>query len=215
MKKILALVLALMLLGTAALAAKTVAPDTAPIDPANVPDGMYPATFEAEKITVNEDGTATVEVTFAAEEAYDIVDVDQLEVGDTIVSDGEEIVVEKIEHIGNCVFINEGYIEGGVTLANYPDMNGWIAVTYDSVPLYANIGTATMTISKDVVYHDTAEVEMGLNDKEINVTGVEAMLEGMHFHESDNTDFKPFVQTETTVTVENGVITEINHRYVQ
>ena len=94
MKKIFAMILtlALLLCGFAMAEGKTVKPMVTEIDLAAPADGIYAAYFAPADL-----GDGQLKFTIYTEDCYDIVDIDTLAVGDTIIAGGIDIKIETLE----------------------------------------------------------------------------------------------------------------------
>ena len=135
MKKVLAILLAISVLALSACAARQTAPDTQDtpaaettaqvakhieplaesLDPQALTDATVAASFGADDISET-DGKTELTLTVYDYDIYDMVDIAQLAVGDTIVVDGKDMVVTSREDENGFVTINGGLEQGGVDL---------------------------------------------------------------------------------------------------
>lgn len=158
-------------------------------------DGAYPAAFEASDIS---DGALSFEV-FTVD-CYDIVDINKLAVGDTIVIDGERLQVRSIER-GSDVLINGGMDEGGYNLRAYDEDNCYKVAEYDDYPTWTDHGGATLPLAEDVVFTDSSDIERD----PVTVTGADAVAKAIAASEDEFFD-----EYCATVTVEGGAVVAID-----
>ena len=97
--------------------AKRVEPLPETLDVNALTDATVAASFSAEDIS-EKDGKTQITLTVYDYDVYDMVDVAQLAVGDTIVVDGKDMVVTSREDKDGFVTINGGLEQGGVDLTS-------------------------------------------------------------------------------------------------
>ncbi len=183
-------------------APRTIAPQSYDIDVNNLPDGIYPVAFNRGDVMKGASGTYMNAVHIFTEDWYDIVDIDMLKVGDSIVADGETLVVKSIER-GEDVLINGGLDEGGVTLTNPEDTNGYRFWGYDDMSAYTEQGVTTLQVDPSATYTDSSDIES--DPVKADYDGiVDAMLAAK---------YDDFDQYNTTVRIENGRVVEIVRTY--
>lgn len=180
--------------------AKIIKPmSTGNFDPKNPIDMNTAVSFTA--ANVHKDGDKiTLDVTIYEEELFDAVEVTQLKAGDTITAGGKEVKVTKVEElkIGGYA-INGGYEQGGVTL--FPGDGGtYYQVKENDAKTYVKVGTATLPLSDKFELVDNAENA----NKKLTAQDMTTLKE----------DSIGFNENNTTVTVENGVITNITRAYM-
>lgn len=180
--------------------AKSVKPmATGNFDPKNPIDMNTAVSFTA--ANVHKDGDKiTLDVTIYEEELFDAVEVTQLKAGDTITADGKEVQVTKVEEIKTGGYaINGGYEEDGITL--FPGDGGtFYQVKENDAKTYVKVGTATLPLSDKFELVDNAENA----NKKLTAQDMTALKD----------DSIGFNENNTTVTVENGVITNITRAYM-
>ena len=110
-------------------------------------EGTYPVSFDRDAVEGNEIASAHLYTV----DQYDIVDINTLEVGDTIIIDGESVVVTSLEWDGDgWLMINGGGMEDGYDLMSFDEDNGWRVVLDDDFPTYTDHGEATLVIHDDI-----------------------------------------------------------------
>ena len=204
MKKLIALFVALMMIFacTAMAEGKTIAPEGGSFDPMKDEGVIAKASFEGENVKVAEDGTVTIEMTLFTEDVYDLVDINQMAPGDTVIVDGEPIVVETVENENGFVRVNGGFENEGATFGALNDTNGMFAMTYDDDIITREVCTVTLPVSANVAFHDESDLEKDA----IDTNTVEDMVAAINAME-----FPIFSSFDTEVTIENGVIVAVNH----
>lgn len=140
-----------------------------------------------------------------SENLYDAVEVSLLEPGDTLLYDGEKIVVETIENDGGMVSINEGLDNGGAWL-QAGDGGTFRATQFDDHSVYSELGTAELPLSENFRIIDCGTEPLDPSDTV--ATGQKLYLETL---EGWRRDFSPL---NTTVLIENGLITEIVRHWI-
>lgn len=180
--------------------AKIIKPmSTGNFDPKNPIDMNTAVSFTA--ANVHKDGDKiTLDVTIYEEELFDAVEVTQLKAGDTITAGGKEVKVTKVEELKTGGYaINGGYEQGGVTL--FPGDGGtYYQVKENDAKTYVKVGTATLPLSDKFELVDNAENA----NKKLTAQDMTTLKE----------DSVGFNVNNTTVTVENGVITNITRAYM-
>ena len=180
--------------------AKIIKPmSTGNFDPKNPIDMNTAVSFTAANVH-KEGDKITLDVTIYEEELFDAVEVTQLKAGDTITAGGKEVKVTKVEELKTGGYaINGGYEQGGVTL--FPGDGGtYYQVKENDAKTYVKVGTATLPLSDKFELVDNAENA----NKKLTAQDMTTLKE----------DSIGFNENNTTVTVENGVITNITRAYM-
>ena len=132
---------------------------------------------------------------------YDMVDIADLKVGDTIVRHAGEVkVVSKEQSETGTVSINGGLENGGFDLAT-DNCGTFYETGFNDVKNWYEIGEATIRVSVDFKGIDNANLEQG----EVIICPGDFLI-----GEATNYAFTP---CNTTVRVENGQIVEMNRVY--
>ena len=137
--------------------AKRVEPLPETLDVNALTDATVAASFSAEDIS-EKDGKTQITLTVYDYDVYDMVDVAQLAVGDTIVVDGKDMVVTSREDKDGFVTINGGLEQGGVDLTS-DDRGVYYAVGMDDVKSYHELGRITVPVAEGFVLTDNADPE--------------------------------------------------------
>lgn len=137
--------------------AKRVEPLPKTLDVNALTDATVAASFSAEDIS-EKDGKTQITLTVYDYDVYDMVDVAQLAVGDTIVVDGKDMVVTSREDKDGFVTINGGLEQGGVDLTS-DDSGVYYAVGMDDVKSYHELGRITVPVAEGFVLTDNADPE--------------------------------------------------------
>lgn len=217
MKKVFALVLALCL--TLALVAcgssdtpddsntpdagaepMKVSPLATDIDASAITDAELAVSFDAASLHTEGDAM-TLDVTLYDFVKYDAQEVSQLKEGDTIVVDGQDMVITSIDD-SNGYVINGGYDEGGLTLAAL-DGGVLYACTANDAKTYYEVGAVTLPLSAGCQLLDSSDPAGG----EIKVTTEDLAA----YLAEDTVTFRP---GSTLITVTGGQITGITRVYM-
>ena len=185
-------------------AAKTVAPQTYEMDVNALADGIYPVSFDRGDVLSGTSGIYMNAVHIFTEDWYDLVDINTLAVGDTLVVEGEPLEVKSVENREGTVVVNGGLDEGGVELIGEEDTNGYRVWGFDDLATYTEQGVTTLVIDPSATYTDASDI-----DGEPVTASYDGIVEAMQ--SSDNDSFGP---SSTTVRIEAGKVVEINRIYV-
>ena len=171
-------------------------------DTVDMNEGEYPASFDRANLA----GDALGDVKLYTDDCYDIVDIHQMAVGDTIVVGGEGIRIESLEEdeYGHKL-VNGGFDAGGCTLSPFDEDNCWMCVEDDDFNTYTERAEATLTLSENVVFTDGWDIEKD----PVTAEGLEAVTAAIQGSKND-----AFYCHNTTVRFENGKVVEIIRRYV-
>lgn len=177
-----------------------VSPLASDIDVNAITDADLAASFDAASLHTEGD-TMTLDVKVYDFVKYDAAEVAQLKVGDTIVADGQDMVITSIED-GDGYTINGGYDQGGLSLAS---LEGGLLYAYgaDDAKSYYEVGTVTLPLSTGCKLLDSSDP---VGD-EIKVTTADLAA----FLAEDTVTFRP---GNTTITVAGGQITGITRVYM-
>ncbi|MDO4853638.1 MAG: hypothetical protein Q4A88_09520 [Clostridia bacterium] len=144
------------------------------------------------------------------EVSYDLVDVHNLDVGDTLeTADGDiEVTSKETDEYGD-ILINGGEEAGGVTLLAADEDNCYHAMTCELVEKMA-MGQAQLTLADQVtisIYkHDDSLAPVGEGYDAVTVAAADVAGQLALFAD----EYTPY---QTRATVENGVLTEITVDY--
>lgn len=171
-------------------------------------DGIYSVSFEAEKLEDTEGGFV-LQAVFYAYDQYDMVDIANLKPADTLLyhdESGEELTltVETVDTMNGWVSINGGMeSENGLDLLE--EDTCYRTLIWDDYPIYYSLGEVLLPIADDAVLNDSsADVQA----EPVVTSGAEAIFDAVQASDGY------WVCTNTTVRVEDGVIVEINRRWV-
>ena len=135
--------------------AKRVEPLPESLDVNALTDATVAASFGAEDIS-EKDGKTEVTLTVYDYDVYDMVDISQLAVGDTIVVDGKDMTVTSREDKEGFVTINGGLEQGGVDLTS-DDSGVYYAVGLDDAKSYHELGRITVPVAEGFVLTDNSD----------------------------------------------------------
>ena len=137
--------------------AKRIEPLPESLDLNALTDATVAASFGAEDIS-EKDGKTEIALTVYDYDVYDMVDISQLAVGDTIVVDGKDMVVASREDKDGFVTINGGLEQGGVDLTS-DDSGVYYAVGLDDAKSYHELGKIAVPVAEGFVLTDNSDLE--------------------------------------------------------
>ena len=185
-------------------ASKTVAPIPVETDVNRLPDGVWPVAFDRGDILSGKSGIYMNAVHIFSEDRYAAEDIDALAEGDSIIVDGETIVVRTLDRDGG-VTINGGLGEDdGVDLREDEETGAWRVVGYDDLATYTEHGVTTLIIESDTTYTDVSDPQQ-IPTVVRGADIVDAMMKA--------DEYATFDQYNTRVTIEGGRLVSISHLY--
>lgn len=166
-------------------------------DLANPTDATLASSFSASDINME-----TGEITFKAYslDVYDAVQITMLQIGDTLLYDGREIVVENIEDKSGELYINGGLDGDGCVLTGY-EGGTYVARMENDYPTYTEIGTLTLTMSESTRISDS--ISDPSSPKEIGYDELQSYIDGLSGSEEN------FTLLNTTVEISGGKVVNI------
>ena len=187
-------------------AAKTVAPQAVEADVNALPDGEYPVAFNRGDILSGATGIYMNAVHVFSMDVYDIVDVNTLTAGDTLVVSGEEIPVTSVERLDDNVLVNGGLDgENGVVLGPIDeDTNGYRVWLESDMATFTELGVTTLVLGDNAVFNDSWNIDA--DPVKADHDGIVSAIA-----ESENDYFN---QYNTTIRVADRKVVEINRVYV-
>ena len=179
--------------------AKRVEPMPESLDPQALTDATVAVSFGADDISET-DGKTELTLTVYDYDVYDMVDISQLAVGDTIVVDGKDMVVASREDKDGFVTINGGLEQGGVDLTS-DDSGVYYAVGMDDAKSYHELGRITVPVAEGFVLTDNSDPE---HPDETYTASDLAKLAG---------EGVGFTAGNTQATIEHGELTVLARSY--
>ena len=179
--------------------AKHIEPLAESLDPQALTDATVAASFGADDISET-DGKTELTLTVYDYDIYDMVDIAQLAVGDTIVVDGKDMVVASREDKDGFVTINGGLEQGGVDLTS-DDSGVYYAVGMDDAKSYHELGRITVPVAEGFVLTDNSDLE---HPDETYAASDLAKLAG---------EGVGFTAGNTLATIEHGELTVLARSY--
>lgn len=181
---------------------RVIAPLPSGLDVDNLQDCTVPAAFTSADFRWM---GGNLRMTVYSMDLYDAVEISQLQVGDTLIYTGEPMLVTMIEENHGGLEINGGIENNGCCLAGH-EGGTYVARNWDDHATYTRLGTAELALAEDFVIIDCGEFPTDPADT--IRTGQKLYLETL------TGSRKEFFQLNTRVTIENGMITEINRRWI-
>ncbi|MBR1551120.1 MAG: hypothetical protein IJ632_02225 [Muribaculaceae bacterium] len=169
-------------------------------------DSLTDCTVEAAFTIADIDWKAqTITMNVFAKNIYDAVDVQQMQAGDTLVLDKQQLVVNTVENLDGTKEVNGGIEEGGALLSA-GDGGTYVATQLDDHPVYSLVGKVTLPLSPELVFIDCGEEPLEPGD---TVTSQVAR----HIQSLDGWR-KEFIELNTQVQVQGGVVTQIARHWI-
>lgn len=180
----------------------TVTPLPLTIDMQQLDNCTLAISLEEGAIYKDDAGVVQMDVTIFAYDLYDMVDISLLKEGDRIMLRQKEVVVSNLERgEDGSVNINGGLDAGGYSLRTDGNTT-FYEYGYSDVKSYYELGKTTIAVSEEFIYTDASDLD---NDELIYHT-VDLLSDssGIDYHFNPN---------NTTITVRDGVIIEMNRVY--
>lgn len=179
-----------------------VTPLATTIDTSALADGTYAVSFVATDAT-SENGAVQLNVTIYDYEHFSADAIENLKAGDTLVIDGNSVVVDTVEPNGDIIIcVNGGLEQGGYDLSKDEDGN-YFESLMDIGRNYIALGQVRLPLSKDFVFTDNSDLEK---------QNVQYSAEELITLLGDDNQF--FNALNTSATVKNGEITAIERIYM-
>lgn len=181
---------------------KCVAPLESGISIDSLSDCTVATAFNAEDFNWRGDNLS---MTLYSEYLYDAVDVSQLQAGDTLIYEEKAMPIDSIQTENGFVIINGGLEQDGACLAA-GEGGTYRATTFDDHSVYKEMGKVNVILSEDFVIIDCGENPTDPCDT--IRTGQKAYIDKLP---ETRRDFNPM---NTRVRIENGLVKEINRRWI-
>ena len=168
----------------------------------NLSDAILSISLDEGDAYVDDSGRMQMDLKIYTYDKYDMVDIANLKVGDTVVRHfGEVKVVSKEQNEAGTIFINGGLENGGLDLVT-DDCGLFYEPGFNDVKNWYEIGKATIRVSVDFKGYDNADLEQG----EVIIYPGDFLIGAV-----TNYDFTPY---NTTIRVEDGQIVEMNRVFI-
>lgn len=140
-------------------AGKTISPLPVTVDMNNLTDCTVAVSIDTADLSADNAASKVLPVTVYTYDLYDMIDIAMLEVGDTIILRGEEVIItELVRTDAGGVQINGGLDMGGYELITNED-TVYFETGFSDVKTYFAVGTAVLPVSDDFVFTDSADLE--------------------------------------------------------
>lgn len=163
----------------------------------NLSDAILSISLEEGDVYVDDSGIMQMNLKIYTYDKYNMVDIANLKVGDTVVRhSGEVKVISKEQNEAGTIYIN-----GGFDLVT-DDCGIFYETGFNDVKDWYEIGEATIRVSADFKGIDNADLEQG----EVIIYPGDFLIGAV-----TNYDFTPY---NTTIRVEDGQIVEMNRVFI-
>ncbi len=181
---------------------KVIAPLPAGIEADNLQECTVPASFKIEDFNWR---GSNLTMTVYNKDLYDAVEISLMQPSDTLIYEGKPMIVNTMEEVNGYLEINGGLEEGGCWLAGF-EGGTYIAKIFDDHATYTELGKAEVMLADDFVI-----IDCGSNPEDpIDTIRSEQKL----YLESLEEGRRDFFVLNTVVRIENGMIKEINRRWI-
>ncbi len=182
---------------------KVVSPLPETLDINNLTDCTVSVSLEKGNAYVDDTGKMQMKVTVYSYALYDMVDIENLNVGDTILRRGEEVKITEVNRLETgLIHINGGEEKGGFSL-NHNENTVFYESGMNDIKAFYPLGEVILPVSQDFVYADESDL-----DAEAKVYYAGDFLTedaGIVYH---------FTPNNTSITIVNGEITKMVRRYM-
>ena len=170
------------------------------------PDSLTDCTVPAVFTTDDFDWEAnTLQIKVYSKDLYDIVEIEHLTPGDTLVFQGRSIVVNSVDRNDNgLVTVNGGIEHDGAELVPF-EGGTYRGILLDDHAVYTLLGTATLPLADDLVMTDCGPEP---NDP------VDTIRNNVRDYIQKLTIKDNFNELNTELLIENGKITQINRHWI-
>lgn len=167
----------------------------------NLTDTILSVSLEEGDAYLDDTGRLQMDLKIYSYDKYDMIDVANLKVGDTIVRQSGEVVVESIERSdAGLVSINGGLEAGGFDLIS-EDNGIFYEIGFNDAKNWYEVGEATIRVSTELIFRDNGDPDAG---EVIHYPG--------SFLVGEVTDYN-FTPYNTTIRVEEGQVIEMDRVY--
>lgn len=164
----------------------------------NLTDAILSVSLDEGNAYVDDNGRMQMDLKIYTYDKYDMVDIANLMVGDTIVRhSGEVKVISKEQNEAGRIYINGGLENGGFDLVT-DDCGTFYEIGFNDTKNWYEVGETTIRVSVDFKGIDNADLEQG----EVIIYPGDFLIGAV-----TNYDFTPY---NTTIRVEDGQIVEMN-----
>ena len=156
---------------------------------------MAAVSFDKGDAYVDDAGFMQLDVTVYTYDLYDMVAIANLKAGDTIVIQGNDVVIESLETLqSGLLLINGGMENGGYDLW-HEGTGVYFEHGYNDAKAYYPIGKATIPVSADFEFVDSSD----LNNGEVTYYPGDFLMEEAVFEYN-------FTPDNTTIVIENNQV---------
>ena len=167
----------------------------------NLTDAILSVSLDEGNAYVDDNGRMQMDLKIYTYDKYDMVDIADLKVGDTVVRHSGEVKVVSIEQDETgTIYINGGLDNGGFDYVT-DNCGTFYEMGFSDTKSWYQVGEATIRVSADFKGIDHADLEQG----EVIIYPGDFLIGAV-----TNYDFTPY---NTTIRVEDGQIIEMNRVY--
>ena len=183
-------------------AGKIIEPLPAAFDMEHLDGNTIHVSFGADDVYMD-GGSLVTHLTIYDQELYDMVELSQMEVGDTLRIDGQDMVITSLEQNEYGSYIINGGIENDGCCLVTNENGVYYEQLFDDAGSYYKVGEATLPIDQEFTFNDHSDLD---NPEQV-------LLAGDFLQEIPGTD-RYFPENAATARIEDGWIKEITVNYI-
>lgn len=180
---------------------KCIAPLPAPYSLEALTDATVPASFSNEDFSWTD---SNLIFTVYSRDIYDAVEISQMSIGDTLIFDGNFIVVNDILQENDYITVNGGVEEGGAWL-RASDGGTYVAALFDDHATYTCLGRVTLPLGNDFMIIDCGDEPHEPSD---------TITSGHKPYMEAKAGVRDFCMLNTRLRIENGIVTCITRHWI-
>lgn len=182
----------------------TIAPIPVNIDVNNLEDGIYPVAINRNTMIETENGYK-IEFEIFNHDLYDMVDLQQMKIGDSIVVNGETFLVNEIGQEGDYLTVNGGIEQGGF---HFWPLGGGVyqIMGFSDYTTYTSFGKTWFEIVGDIDFVDKGNVEETMD-------GVVVPMQETFDYLLYKCQIGSFDEHSVRIRIEDGKIVEFYREY--
>jgi hypothetical protein len=182
--------------------ANTISPLPSTIDLTDMENRTLHVAFEEGDFHVDQNGETVIDAQVFDYELFDMVDIAGLKVGDTLVIRGEAVEVTSLDRADNGNIA----VNGGIEMEGYDlttnESGVFFEYGFNDHKQYYKVGEVTLSVSPDFLFTDNSDFDApGVE------YGVDAFTSGSELFY----DFTPY---NTTLVLEDGLVTAMERRFI-
>lgn len=165
-------------------------------------NGTLSVSLSEGAVYVNENNMPEMKLTIHAYELYDAVAISALKVGDSILRLGEDLVVSSLERAENGDIIINGGLDTGGHVFRPGDGGTYYEISYNDAKTFTLVGEAVLPVADEFYFVDKSDLDREPQTYHLDSFFVDGLF-GWYFFPSN-----------TTIRLENGIVTSMERVYI-